>query len=164
MFRLLSKEIDLLKKKQIPYCEIQCDDCRKVYRFREDRVPDACQCYKVNYKANTWNEIAGYNGLYEVSTSGIVISTGNKSNSKTIKQLKPFVSGSGYPEVILCKDGITKHHTIHRLIMEAFIENTESKPQINHIDGNKTNSVLENLEWVTASENQIHYIKELKCK
>jgi hypothetical protein len=48
--------------------------------------------------------------------------------------------------------------------MEAFIENTESKPQINHIDGNKTNSVLENLEWVTASENQIHYIKELKCK
>lgn len=63
---------------------------------------------------------------------------------------------TGYPMVTLFKEGKPKHYLIHRLVALAFIPNPLNKPCINHIDGNKKNHSLSNLEWVTYSENGLH--------
>lgn len=74
------------------------------------------------------------------------------------KILKPYIS-RGYYQVSLCIDGKYRHFQVHRLVAEAFIPNPENKPQVNHIDGNKLNNDISNLEWVTRSENQLHAYK-----
>jgi len=66
-----------------------------------------------------------------------------------------------YVRVSLCLFGIVKHFSIHRLVAQAFIKNTENKPQVNHKDWNKQNNRLENLEWCNASENHKHSYKYL---
>lgn len=71
--------------------------------------------------------------------------------------LTPVVdTGTGYPLVTLVNEGIRKNKHIHRLLAEHYIPNPENKPQVNHIDGVKTNYELSNLEWVTAKENSEH--------
>ena len=74
------------------------------------------------------------------------------------KYVKRYLSAdknkqTGYLQVNLCKDGIHKNHSIHRLLAEHFIENPDNKPCVDHWDGNKTNNKLNNLRWVTKSEN-----------
>ncbi len=66
------------------------------------------------------------------------------------------MSSKGYLRVTLYKDGSRKNFLIHRLIATHFIPNPENKPQVNHIDGNKINNNIDNLEWVTPSENTQH--------
>lgn len=68
----------------------------------------------------------------------------------------------GYLQVALQKHKKRKDEKIHRLVAEAFIPNPENKPQVNHIDGDKTNNNVNNLEWTTTSENQLHSIYVLK--
>ena len=92
-------------------------------------------------------DIKGYEGLYGITTEGNVYSYKRK------RFLKPGVNQKGYLYVILCKDGKTKIYTIHRLVAEAYIPNTENLPQVNHRDENKTNNCLQNLEWCDASYN-----------
>jgi hypothetical protein len=87
---------------------------------------------------------------YEVSESGVVR---NKENGK---QLKTFVNDTGYKIVSLWINNKDKKFRVHRLVAEAFIPNLENKPQINHIDGNKLNNYVGNLEWATNSENIMH--------
>ena len=98
-----------------------------------------------------WKKVKGYN--YEVSDDGQV------RNYKTKKLLKQGVNKS-YPyarvSFSLGCSGTPKIMFIHRLVAEAFINNPENKPQVNHIDGNKLNNNVDNLEWVTNKENQIH--------
>lgn len=65
----------------------------------------------------------------------------------------------GYYIVTLCKGKERKTKKIHRLVAEAFIPNVENKLQVNHIDGNKLNNNVKNLEWCTDSENMIHAYK-----
>jgi len=97
-----------------------------------------------------FNTIKGYKGLYKISTDGLVYSIRNKIN------LKPNLIGNGYESVILCKDKIQERACVHRLVAEKFIPNTNNKPQVNHIDGNKLNNCVDNLEWCTAKENLYH--------
>ena len=102
-----------------------------------------------------WKAIPGYDGQYEVSDTGAVRSTNYRRTGNT-KELKPIPSGKGYLMVGLCKNGKMHWEKIHRLVASLFIPNPENKPQVNHLDGVKTNNVVSNLEWATGGENQTH--------
>jgi hypothetical protein len=100
--------------------------------------------------------VCDYRGLYQVSSWGRVKSSGNKSNHKEEKILKPSKDKRGYLQVSLRKNGTRKNFRVHRLVGVMFLHNSESKPYINHINGCKDDNRLENLEFCTNSENQIH--------
>lgn len=97
-----------------------------------------------------WKDIEGYEGLYQVSNFGRVkrVTTG--------RILKGGKDRGGYLRITLCKNGVTSTKTIHRLVAQAFIPNPENKPEVNHIDENKTNNNVLNLDWMTAKENINH--------
>lgn len=94
--------------------------------------------------------------LYMVSDKGRIKSINNKNKKERL--IKGAISEFGYRFVHLrnTKEKISKNCFVHKLVCEAFIENVFSKPQVNHIDGNKLNNNLENLEWATAKENTQH--------
>lgn len=100
-----------------------------------------------------WIDIKGYEGIYQVSSYGNVRSL----KYDKCRILKPFNCG-GYYNVDLCKNCVEDYRRIHRLVAEAFIENDDknNKTYINHIDGNKHNNHISNLEWCTASYNTKH--------
>jgi hypothetical protein len=102
-------------------------------------------------------DIKNYEGIYCVDIYGNVYSY-PKRTRKGFRKLKPTLINNGYLQVDLCKDFKIKKYSVHRLIAETFIDNKELKPQVNHINGIKTDNSLENLEWVTRSENQLHSI------
>ena len=81
---------------------------------------------------------------------------GRIKNIKSGKILTPTKNQHGYMRYVFCQNGIKKGLVIHRLVAYYFIDNPENKPYVNHKDGNKTNNHVENLEWCTAQENQIH--------
>lgn len=95
-----------------------------------------------------WRDIAGYEGIYQVSNMGRVKSSKNKYE----KFLKPVTCG-GYQRVRLCKNGNEKMKYVHRLVACAFIENSRNLNEVDHIDRNKANNRVDNLRWVTHSEN-----------
>jgi hypothetical protein len=106
--------------------------------------------------------VVGYEGLYEVSNTGIVCSLARLVPSgNTMKRckgvvLKPCVLRNGYLMVVLSNRGILKHVTVHRLVANAFIPITDKSLCVNHLDGVKTNNYVSNLEWVTSKENNKH--------
>ena len=102
-----------------------------------------------------WSAISGYEGRYEVSTLGGVRSLAKPGTQLSGRVLTP-VKVHDYLYVTLCKDGTKKRCAIHRLVAAAFIPNPDSKPGVNHKDGNKGNNSVANLEWVTYSENNKH--------
>ena len=95
-------------------------------------------------------DIDGYEGLYTIREDGLVttIATGNERYGMS--------SGHEYIRIHLNKDGVMKTHYMHRLLAAAFIDNPEGKATVNHIDGNKSNNSLDNLEWATQLENVRH--------
>lgn len=108
--------------------------------------------------------INNYEGLYSIDREGNVKSHKRKRLCGRLypeKIMKQTLSGNGYYNLQLCKDGLIKGHTIHRLLAETFIPNPENKPQVNHKNGVRTDNRLVNLEWVTASENQKHAVDVL---
>lgn len=103
---------------------------------------------------------------YLVSSLGRVMATRRVIKRRGLhvlrdKILKPIPNRSGYLCVGLGPKLCRKREYIHRLVAQAFIPNPSQKPQVNHKDGDKTNNCIENLEWVTASENQKHRYRAL---
>jgi len=88
--------------------------------------------------------------------SGYTIREDGEIRSRFGRVVKPQISKNGYVRVELWQDGQGKKYLLHRLLASAFIPNPQGKPQVNHIDGDKLNNALCNLEWVTQSENQKH--------
>lgn len=115
---------------------------------------------EANYEE--WKDIAGYEGIYQVSSFG------------NIKRLKSFVKHpkggmkiingrilkttrkKAYGQVTLCKETGQLNYSVHRLVAQAFIPNPQNKPCVNHKDGDKRNNKINNLEWCTYKENELH--------
>lgn len=106
--------------------------------------------------------VVGYEGLYEVSDEGDVYS----ATMNLRGPMSRVENEKGYLRVILRKSGVAKNLRVHRLVAMAFIENPNNLPQVNHIDGNKKNNRVENLEWSDGKENinQSPYHQSLKKK
>lgn len=97
-----------------------------------------------------WKDIKEYESIYQVSNLGRV------KRVKTNRVLKAFKNTQGYLLVHLYKNNDSSNHRIHRLLAQAFIPKPENKPEVNHIDEDKTNNIVSNLEWVTSRENINH--------
>lgn len=95
-------------------------------------------------------DVQGYEGMYQISTDGRVISMHTKKRKDT------EISRNGYERVNLFKNGKGKHHSIHRLVAMAFIPNPNGYEYVNHKDGNKRNNNVGNLEWCDACHNMKH--------
>lgn len=126
---------------------------------------DVPTCGSLN--GEVWLPVVGYEGLYEVSNKGRVrtiertilrnpdIGVGMPRTYKA--QMKPLIKNrTGYYKVNLCKDGIHKQILVHQLVARAFIPNPNGYRCINHIDCDRTNNCVENLEWCTPKMNSQH--------
>lgn len=106
---------------------------------------------KMNTK-EIWKPVAECNGEYYVSSWGRVKSF--KFGKERI--LKHGHDRDGYHIVSLCRQGKAKSYPVHKLVALLFIENPDNKPQVNHIDTQKSNNHIDNLEWSTCKENVNH--------
>lgn len=113
-----------------------------------------------------WRDIQDYEGLYQISNLGRVKScerickTGNGLGEHLLpEKLLKLSLVKGYLQIALHKEGKYKYYKVHRLVAQTFIPNPDNKEQVNHIDGNKQNNCIDNLEWVTGKENMLHASK-----
>ena len=122
-----------------------------------------------------WRDVVGYEGLYKVSNDGQVMSCARvvqhpnnpfaKTQTYPDRIMKLKKNKYGYMEVKLSKNGHRKDWMVHRLVAFAFIDQVDGKPYIDHIDGNKSNNTVKNLEWVSIAENnQRAYDTGLKAR
>ena len=95
-----------------------------------------------------WRPVVDFEGLYEVSNMGRV-----RSLTRYKKVIKPIVTNSGYYQYQLWHNGTCRVGLAHRLVAQAFIQNPDNKSVVNHIDENKLNNSVDNLEWVSHVEN-----------
>lgn len=110
--------------------------------------------------------VVGYEGYYEVDQFGrvyaldrvITVNDNGRTYDKPLngRQMKQSIHSKGYKTVSLTKDGKTKTIYVHRIVAEAFIPNPNALPFINHIDEDKTNNFVENLEWCTEQYNSTY--------
>ncbi len=103
-----------------------------------------------------WKNVVGYEEIYLVSEYGDVKRIAKTNNQYGIGHILKHSINKGYANVQLHKNGIVKQMRVHRIVSMAFIENPNNKPHVNHIDGNKLNNHISNLEWCTPRENEIH--------
>ena len=109
-----------------------------------------------------WKNIEGYEGYYQISNLGQIRSldrklwNGQAFHLRKGKILKSFIRKNGYKNVVLSKNSQLKNFMIHRLVAEIFISNPKNKKDVNHLNGIKIDNRVDNLEWCTRSENQIH--------
>ncbi len=129
------------------------------------QLPDGFEWPRFEDNEEEWKPVRGFEGKYEVSNYGRVRSVDHEvvcwGGSRIVsgRILKQRVE-HGYCRVQLSlgKNDCV-HKQVHRLVAEAFVANPYGKPEVNHIDGHKTNNCVFNLEWVTSSENSLHALK-----
>ena len=103
--------------------------------------------------SEVWKPVVGYEGVYEVSNMGNVrrvLGNGKYRNRKLVYGTR------NYYEVMLSMNNKQRLCLVHRLVALAFLPNPDSLPQVNHKDGNRIRNDVDNLEWATAKENQLH--------
>ncbi len=118
-----------------------------------------------------WLPVVGYEDFYEVSNKGRVRSVersviggrGQWNRIAKSQEKKPCIANTGYPVVNLYKGNRYKQRPLHRILAEAFLPNPHGYKFINHIDGNKLNNNLDNLEWCTQSHNVRHAFRTGLC-
>lgn len=108
-----------------------------------------------------WKDVVGYEGIYQVSNLGYIKRVSGDSRTMPRKILKPCGNGRGYLYVVLYRDHKRRQIAVHRIVALAFLPHKQEETEVNHIDGDKHNNNLENLEWVTPSENAIHAVRIL---
>ena len=110
--------------------------------------------------AELWKDVKGFEGWYQISNLGNARRIAPVNGAPRCKNLKPWINSEGYSYVtfnVRCKKTAFR---VHRLVAEHFIgEPLENQTDINHIDGNKQNNAVSNLEWCSRSENMLHAIK-----
>ena len=104
-----------------------------------------------------WQPILGYEN-YDVSNMGRIRSYSKEYNKNYLR--KPWLSNDGYMRITLAANNKQKTLLVHRIVAQTFMAHDTNKNIVSHKDGNKQNNKLSNLEWVTASENNIHYYHE----
>jgi hypothetical protein len=119
----------------------------------------------------TWVDIEGYEELYSISTLGRVKSLERyRQNHGRLQKVESKIKSTrkdkqGYVLLDLYKDNKPKTVRVHRIVAEAFIPNPNNKETVNHIDGDKSNNNINNLEWASAKEQNEHFYKRnLKSK
>lgn len=113
-------------------------------------------------ESERWLWAPGYEGLYMVSSLGRIMGLPKKTHKGHLLKLK--TTRAGYIHVCLCKGNIKKDFSVHRLVAMAFIPNKEGKKEVNHINGNRADNRVQNLEWCTRSENERHAYRALGKK
>ena len=110
-----------------------------------------------------WKDIKGYEGLYQVSNLGRIKSLERWVDNKhhiLEKILKPTISPKGYLRVHLRKNKKEKVVTVHQIVMKTFNESKNNELTVDHVDGNKFNNSLSNLQWLTREEKTLKWHKE----
>jgi len=126
-----------------------------------------CINHKTNIMTNIqqeiWKDILNYEGLYKVSNKGnvlslecVVIHKNGQRHIKNQRLLSKGINKRGYESVGLYKNGEVQYFKVHRLVAIAFIPNHNNYPQVNHINSDKIDNNVINLEWCTQKENNIH--------
>jgi hypothetical protein len=127
----------------------------------------------INLLNEIWRPIKGYEGFYEVSSEGRVKSLGRDFVSPVTGKVYRRRGGlikpqhdckRGYMKVMLRKGNIPKGFSVHRLVATAFLQNSENRREVNHLNGDKSDNRVQNLEWTSPSENRIHGYDRLQIK
>ncbi len=108
---------------------------------------------ELNFQTIQWKAIADYNGRYEISSNGRIFSYARKKEGKLLAYI---VNKDGYVQSLLSINKIKTNVLVHRLVAMAFVPNPNNLPEVNHIDGDKTNNNYWNLEWTTTKKNIGH--------
>lgn len=112
------------------------------------------------HESEQWKPVVSFEGAYEVSNLGRIKSLRRLKNNKgafqEVKERILVIGQSNYPSVSLWLNGTLKVKKVHRIVAEAWIKNPLNKAEVNHIDANRQNNCVENLEWVTRQENVNH--------
>ena len=106
-----------------------------------------------------WADVRGYEGIYQISTCGNIRSLlfrNNICSVPMVRLLKPYDNGGGYLVVSLRKESRRHSRYVHRLVADTFLDKKDGCEYINHIDRNKRNNTVDNLEWCTQKQNVNH--------